>query len=119
MYRGARWGAFLLGLSSFLCGLTVCIYFRLPVPPVFITEIGVMLGAGLGALIGYVGCFPGGRACLGGLSLGLLAGLPLALFFGSPGLLVGCLTLGLLLGYQSAHSGVTTSSPGWKLHLRE
>lgn len=119
IYRGARWGALLLGLLSFLCGLTVCIYFRLPVPPVFVTEIGVMLGAGLGALVGYVSCFPGGRACLRGLALGCLAGLPLALALGSPGLLVGCVTLGLLLGYQSGHCAAATASPGWKLHLRE
>ena len=49
--RLALWGALLVGLSGFLTGSFVCLYYQLPIPPLFITELGVIVGGCLGALV--------------------------------------------------------------------
>ena len=48
--RFAIWGALSLGFAGFVSGTVICLYFRLPIPPLFITELGLILGACLGAL---------------------------------------------------------------------
>lgn len=49
--RFALWGGLLLGLSGFMAGSFVCLYYQLPIPPLFITELGLIVGGCLGALV--------------------------------------------------------------------
>ena len=53
--RFAIWGAIALGLTGFLSGLTICLYYKLPIPPLFISELGVIVGGCLGALCALTG----------------------------------------------------------------
>jgi len=39
-----------MGLAGFAIGAFVCLHFRLPIPPLFITEMGLLVGGCLGAL---------------------------------------------------------------------
>ena len=48
--RFAIWGALSLGMTGFVTGTVICLYFRLPIPPLFITELGLLIGGCLGAL---------------------------------------------------------------------
>lgn len=48
--RFAIWGALVLGFAGFVTGTVICLYFRLPIPPLFITELGLLVGGCLGAL---------------------------------------------------------------------
>lgn len=50
MWRCASLGACLLGGVGFLGGITLCLHFRLPIPPLFITELGILLGGCFGAM---------------------------------------------------------------------
>lgn len=50
MWRWALWGAGLLGSAGFFGGIAVCLYYKLPIPPLFTTELGILLGGSLGAL---------------------------------------------------------------------
>lgn len=119
MWRGAKIGAVSLGTVGFLSGITVCIAYHLPVPPLFITEFGILLGGLLGALAGYTSCFPAGRAALRGLFCGALLGLPVAgLWQGSVGLLAwfACLVMATLIGYQAGCTPTGRRESSWKLH---
>lgn len=67
---------------GFALGLVVCLYYRLPIPPVFVTELGLLVGGVSGALIAVyelenrviptvLTLFVGAPACrLLGLSIG-------------------------------------------------
>lgn len=119
MWRGAKIGAVSLGAVSFLSGITVCVAYHLPVPPLFITELGILLGGCFGGLGGYAACFPSGRAALRGMLFGALLGLPVAgLLQGSVRLLVwlACVVMATLIGYQAGCSPVGGRESGWKLH---
>ena len=39
-----------MGLVGFASGAFVCLHFKLPIPPLFITEMGLLVGGCLGAL---------------------------------------------------------------------
>lgn len=53
--RYAAWGGGILGLLGFVAGIGICLHYSLPIPPVFITEIGLLVGGSLGALTAYYG----------------------------------------------------------------
>lgn len=40
-----------MGISGFLAGSFLCLYYSLPIPPLFITELGLIVGGCLGALV--------------------------------------------------------------------
>lgn len=120
MWRGAKIGAAVCGLVGFSAGLGVCIHYHLPVPPLFVTEIGILLGGCLGAMIGYANHFHLGRQLMRGILLGGLAGTVLAVVAPADlkalafGALVG---LGIFLGYQTGLVEPNTGS-GWSTRAK-
>jgi hypothetical protein len=119
MWRGAKIGALSLGLLGFVGGISVCVAYHLPFPPIAITEICVLLGGSLGALAGYSWCFPGGRSSLKGCAAGAVAGLPMAgLLHGQVSIPIwlACVFLASLMGYQAACVPTEKAESGWKLH---
>lgn len=52
--RFVLWGALLLGGVGFVTGVGLCLHYKLPIPPLFITELGLMLGGCLGYLLSKV-----------------------------------------------------------------
>ncbi len=120
MWRGAKVGAASLGIFSFISGITLCVAFHLPFPPIAVTELGVLLGGLLGAMAGYSWLFPTGRGALLGLLGGSLLGLPLAgLLAGQVKVLVWLASalMGLVLGYQAGCvKPVVATESSWKLH---
>lgn len=118
MWRGARIGAVSLGLVGFIAGLSVCIAYHLPFPPVAVTELGALVGGCLGAVAGYGWCFSGGRAALQGCAAGALAGLPVAgLLHGEVSIpaWLACVCVATLLGYQSACNPASKPDLDWKI----
>ncbi|MBS2034167.1 hypothetical protein JST97_04220 [bacterium] len=118
IWRGAKIGAASLGLVGFVAGISVCVAYHLPFPPIAVTEIGVILGGSLGAMAGYAWCFPGGRGTLKGCAVGSLAGLPVAgLLHGQVSIpaWLACALIASLLGYQSACMPGQADQPDWKL----
>lgn len=73
------WGAVLLGGASFIAGVFICLYYKLPIPPLFLTEFGILIGGCLGAGAVLTGCekraFPAAVSILVGTPACLLAGL--------------------------------------------
>ncbi|ODT76885.1 hypothetical protein ABS71_03000 [bacterium SCN 62-11] len=105
MWRGAKIGAVSLGVVGFVGGLTVCVAYHLPFPPIAVTEIGALLGGCMGALAGYAWCYPGGRSALRGTLTGASLGLfPAGLVHGAVSIPIwlACVFLATLLGYQSS-----------------
>ncbi len=103
MWRGAKLGALSLGSLGFVGGISLCVVLKLPFPPIATTEIGVILGGSLGALAGYISCFPAGRKALWGALTGAFLGLPAAgLLYGQVALPIwlGWVAMLSLLGYQ-------------------
>ena len=49
--RAALWGAGILGSIGFISGSVICLGYSIPIPPVFITELGILVGGCLGALL--------------------------------------------------------------------
>lgn len=118
MWRGAKIGAVSLGLMGFISGITVCIAYHLPFPPIAVTEIGVLLGGCLGAMAGYFWCYPTGRATLRGAFSGSIVGLaPAGLFHGSVSLSawLACVALASLMGYQAGCLPQERDESDWKL----
>lgn len=118
MLKGAKLGAFSLGVVAFCTGITVCVAYHLPFPPIAVTEVGVILGALSGALAGWAWRLPTGRGAVRGLGVGALLGLPAAgLWHGDVALPVWLATVGLstLIGYQ-AGSAAEEGPADWKLH---
>jgi hypothetical protein len=118
IYRGICRGGFAFGLLGFLSGVAVCVAYRLPVPPLAVTECGALLGALLGALWGTLASNQIGRKVLHGLYLGFGAAVVLALL--APWSLklpasFAAICLGAYLGYQN---GVLPkkANPAWKMH---
>lgn len=116
--QGAKIGAISLGVVGLVSGMTICIVLKLPVPPIFTTEMGILLGGSLGALIGYTCSFRRGLQSLQGLAVGLLAGLALWWVDWAPLLVSLALlgALGLFLGYQMPEDPESASD--WKLVKR-
>lgn len=118
MWRGAKMGAVSLGLVGFVSGITVCVAYRLPFPPIAVTEIGVLLGGCLGAMAGYGWCYTAGRGCLKGTFAGAGLGLlPAGLLHGTVSVTVwlACLALGALMGYQAGCTPQSTAKADWTL----
>ncbi len=77
--RGAKIGAASAGCVGFLTGTMLCIVHRLPIPPLAITEFGILFGGLIGAGVGVLCSEPRGRLSLLGILGGLLAGAVVAL----------------------------------------
>ena len=119
MWRGAKWGGAILGSLGFTTGITVCIAYHLPFPPIAVTEIGVLCGGCMGALAGYASCFPAGRTALKGLVAGSLLGLPVAALMPGPAPILawfGCLVMSTVVGYQAGSDRTAPTSEDWQLH---
>ncbi len=118
MWRGAKIGAVSLGLIGFVGGITVCVAYHLPFPPIAVTEMGVLLGGCLGAMAGYAWCYPAGRSALkgafGGASVGLV---PAGLFYGSISITIwlACVLLAALIGYQAICLPEKPQESDWKV----
>lgn len=113
MWRCAKIGAVSLGGLGLVGGISVCIAFHLPFPPIFVTEIGLLLGGLLGAMAGYARCFHCGRMALRGLAWGLLLALVLVVWAPWPALAAPL--LGTLLGYQWGRAPQTQDRSPWSL----
>ncbi|MEW6283497.1 MAG: hypothetical protein AB1758_33110 [Candidatus Eremiobacterota bacterium] len=117
--RGAKYGAVGLGALSFVSGLFICFAFKLPVPPLACTEFGILIGAGLGAGIGFLGTDLPGRWSLYGALAGVVAGTLFALLvggaFATP---MGILRIALLASLVGWRAGLTAArqrarTPNW------
>jgi len=118
MWRGARLGAVSLGLVGFVGGITVCVAYHLPFPPIAVTEIGILVGGCLGAMAGYAWCFPSGRHTLSGTFAGALFGLiPAGLLHGTVSISVwlACVVLASVVGYQAGCLPQSRGLSDWKL----
>jgi hypothetical protein len=75
----AIWGAVILGILGFTTGAVICLHFHLPIPPLFITEMGILVGGCMGALCALTRTerkvLPSLMALSGALLLGLGFGL--------------------------------------------
>lgn len=96
--RGAIIGAASLGLAGFLTGISLCIFLELPIPPLFITEICIIVGGALGALVGLTSIERQGRNAWLGLLLGSLLGV--LLFTLKLHLALLCALAGAALGWN-------------------
>jgi len=117
MWRGLKIGAISMGLLGFIAGISICIAFKLPIPPVAVTEVTALLGACLGVLIGWSWPDPTRRLTLGGLAAGFLAGLLWCLMrhHFEPLAWGAWLLLGGFLGHQAAARDRLVAGV-WRLH---
>lgn len=118
MWRGAKIGAVSLGLVGFVGGITVCVSYHLPFPPIAVTEIGALLGGCLGALAGYGWCYPAGRSALKGAFAGALFGLvPAGLLHGSVSVSIwlACVALTAVVGHQAGCLPQNPPESSWKV----
>lgn len=117
MWRGLKIGAISVGFLGFFAGISICILFKLPVPPLFVTEMGIVAGAGLGVLVGWSWPDPTRRLTLGGLATGFLTGLLWCLLrhHFEPWAWVGYTLLGGFLGHQAAARD-RLGAGDWRLH---
>ncbi|MBX3166195.1 MAG: hypothetical protein KF760_02240 [Candidatus Eremiobacteraeota bacterium] len=118
MWRGAKMGAVSLGLVGFVGGITVCVAYHLPFPPIAVSELGILLGGCLGAMAGYAWCYPTGRNILRGAFWGALFGLaPAGLPQGNVSVPVwlACVMLAAVIGYQAGCSPQNPQESGWRL----
>ncbi len=112
--RGANIGAVVLGVTGFASGMAACIHYELPIPPIFTFEMGLLLGGGLGALLGYLCSFPRGLRTLQGLVFGFLVGLLVGAMAGAVlATVVVFVCLGALMGAHGALPEEETG--GWEL----
>jgi hypothetical protein len=116
--RGAKIGALSTGCAAFLTGTMLCIVHRLPIPPLAITEFGILFGGLLGAGAGILCSEPRGRLSLLGIVGGLLAGAVIALPLEGPGDPLGVLRialLGSLIGWRLALNAARArlNTPAW------
>ena len=58
MWRWAVIGAAILGACGFFGGIAICLSYEFPIPPLFTTELGILVGGSLGALAAH--CIPAG-----------------------------------------------------------
>lgn len=117
-WKGARIGAITLGLTGFFSGVVVCVSMKQPVPPLFVTELGVFIGGGLGALVGWLCINEASRYTFFGALGGLLCGAAAGLLTGPDSdlwTLLGFAVLGSFLGLQAAPRS-KREDDGWRLH---
>lgn len=126
IWKGAKLGALLGGVLGFAAGMCICIALKLPIPPLFVTELALILGAALGAGLAWASASPVGRRTLLGAWTGALAGVPIVLLENlvrgawDPLPWLACLLLGTFLGHQRALSPhATCSADPWRLHRQE
>lgn len=121
VFRGAKLGALSFGFLAFCTGVGLCIAYRLPVPPIAVTELGVLLGGALGALAGYCWRVPAGRTAVIGVLVGAVLGLPVACLMEGVMRALGWLAtvcVAGLVGYQAGVTGTQTQASPWRLHKR-
>lgn len=116
--RGAKIGAVCTGGAAFSTGMIVCLLHRLPIPPLAITEFGIILGGLSGAGIGILCSTPRGRYSLVGILAGLAFGglVGLATMGGhGPFWIVRIALLGGVIGWRLAlnHASRVASLPAW------
>lgn len=119
VFKGAKLGALSFGFASFCAGVALCITYRLPVPPIAVTEIGVLLGGALGGLAGYCWRIPAGRTAVIGVMVGAVLGLPVAgLMEGAVRVLgwLATVVMAGLVGYQAGVTGADQRPDAWRLH---
>lgn len=104
--RGAKIGAVCMGGAAFSTGILICVLHRIPIPPLALTEFGVMFGGLLGAGLGILCSTTQGRFSLVGILSGLLLGSLIALLLAHDA--VGILRLAVLGGVI-----------GWRLALNQ
>lgn len=118
--QGAKIGAFSCGFLAFCTGVGLCIAYRLPVPPIAVTELGILFGGMLGALSGYCWRSPAGRSMVIGLICGAVWGIPVACL-AQHGLTRFCAWLASVvmsgvLGYQAGLAPKRDGASPWRLH---
>lgn len=111
MWAGAKRGALFFGLLGFLTGVSICIAYHLPIPPIAVTELGVLFGGCFGAFLGYARLFRLWRCTLWGALAGAVAG-AVSLNWA---VCLGCLVVGSFLGYQRG-SLPEVKKESWRLH---
>lgn len=114
--RGARIGAVCTGGAAFGTGLLICILHQIPIPPLAVTEFGVLLGGLAGAGIGILCTSTRGRYSLYGVLLGLLLGLATGLALGSDlWAVLRFALLGVLIGWRLAlnKARARLETPAW------
>ena len=97
-----------MGLASFSTGILICVLHKLPIPPLAVTEFGVMFGALLGGGIGILCSDTRGRFSLVGTLAGLTVGGLLALTVVGSDDPLGILRISLLGGVI-----------GWRIGLNQ
>jgi hypothetical protein len=122
MWKGAKLGAILFGSLGFVTGITICVAYHLPFPPIAVTEMGALIGGLGGALAGYCWRYPAGRSTWIGLMLGGLLGVPVAAWVPGWGLRLltwlACVLMSAVVGYQAGAAGPDAGRGAWKLHGR-
>ena len=117
--RGAKIGALSTGFVAFCAGVGLCIAYRLPVPPIAVTELGVLVGGVLGAAAGFLWRQKAGRGLVLGLLLGLLIAWPAA-YLAPAGMRLlawfAALAMAGVLGYQAASAPEAGKRSPWRLH---
>lgn len=116
MVKGAKIGALSLSVTGFAGGVGLCLALDHPVPPIFTTEIGLIAGASLGALVGWLCAEPTARmvvvGTLFGGFFGVLAGV---VTWGLPPLstIAGSACVGAFLGLQAASRVPLSADRSW------
>lgn len=105
-FRGAKIGAVCMGGASFSTAMLICLLHRVPIPPLAITEFGIILGGLSGAGIGILCSTQTGRYSL----VGILAGLLL-------GTLLGWVTMGSHGAIWTLRIALLGGVIGWRLAL--
>lgn len=108
--RFAIWGAIALGLAGFLSGMSICLYYKLPIPPIFITELGVIIGGCLGALCAVTGTEK--RVVPTLLSIVLAVPLSYLVGFSLKAVLIG--TMAVAVATWTLADGAPTDDRAWK-----
>lgn len=114
--HGAKIGAIFTGGAAFGTGLLICILHQIPIPPLAITEFGVLLGGLAGAGIGILCTSTRGRYSLYGVLLGLLVGISIGLALGSGvWVVLRFALLGTVIGWRLALNQARTrlETPAW------
>ena len=114
--RGAKIGALCMGGASFSTGVMICVIHHLPIPPLAITEFGVLFGALLGAGVGVLCSTVRGKYSLLGILAGFLAAALLAFPFTSAPAALRIAVLGAVVGWRLAlnQARLHTQTPAWE-----
>ena len=116
---GAKWGAITGGLLGFLIGIAVCIRFKVPIPPLAGSEVGILLGVSIGMLIALICRTRAGRMTLASFGVGSVLGVPVALSVHGHFPVLTWMSMTCLmtfLGYQSSQLPSLEQAEPWRLH---